>query len=76
MDISKAFDKVWSQGLIFKLKSIGIEGEMLDILSSFLEDRKQRVTLDGENSEWADIEAGSLKALYLDPFCFYDISMT
>ena len=50
LDISKAFDKVWKDGLIFKLKTIGIEGEVLNILSSFLEDRQQRVTLDGENS--------------------------
>ena len=36
LDIDKAFDKVWKEGLIYKLKRIGIEGEMLDILSSFL----------------------------------------
>ena len=28
LDISKAFDKVWHQGLLFKLKSMGISGEL------------------------------------------------
>ena len=70
LDISKAFDKVWTQGLIFKLKKIGIEGEMLDILCSFLEDRQQRVTLDGENSDWVDIEAGVPQGSILGPILF------
>ena len=47
LDISKAFDKVWADGLIFKLKRIGIDGDMIDILSSFLSEREQRVILDG-----------------------------
>ena len=28
-DISKAFDRVWHDGLLFKLKSIGISGRLL-----------------------------------------------
>ena len=41
LDISKAFDKVWPKGLIFKLSQNGISGNLLDILSDFLSDRKQ-----------------------------------
>ena len=40
LDISKAFDKVWHEGLIFKLKQNGISGELLHILSYFLSNRK------------------------------------
>ena len=29
LDISKAFDKVWHDGVIFKLKAYGVEGELL-----------------------------------------------
>ena len=43
LDISRAFDKVWYEGLIYKLKQNGTKGNSLDTLASFLNDRKQRV---------------------------------
>ena len=36
LDISKAFDKVWHEGLIFKLKSMGISEALLELIKSFL----------------------------------------
>ena len=39
-DISKAFDKVWHEGIIFKLKQNGISSKLLSVLSDFLKDRK------------------------------------
>ena len=39
LDISKAFDKVWHDGLVFKLECIGIEGQLLKLLDSFLKNR-------------------------------------
>ena len=41
LDICKAFDKVWHEGIIFKLKQSGISGEHLYILSYFMSDRKK-----------------------------------
>ena len=43
---------------------------MLEIISSFLEDRYQRVTLDGETSEWALVEAGVPQGSILGPLFF------
>ena len=48
LDISKVFDKVWHQDLIFKLKQNGIQGKMLEILSNFLTNRYQRTPLNGK----------------------------
>ena len=39
LDMSKAFDKVWHEGLIFKLKSMGISDALLNLIGSFLENR-------------------------------------
>ena len=36
LDISKAFDRVWHAGLLHKLKSYGISGQIFDLISSFL----------------------------------------
>ena len=58
LDISKAFDKVWHKGLLFKLSQNGISGNLLDLLSSFLSDRKQRVLLNGQIFEWRNVTAG------------------
>ena len=51
LDISKAFDKVWHDGIIFKLKAYGVEGELLLRLKNFLKNREQRVALNGQTSE-------------------------
>ena len=47
LDISKAFDKVWHDGLIFKLRQNSICDEMINILQDFLSNRTQRVVLNG-----------------------------
>ena len=47
LDISKVFDKVWHKGLLYKLKSIGISGELCNLLGNYLSDRFQRVVLNG-----------------------------
>ena len=47
LDISKAFDKIWLPGLIFKIKSFGISGDLLELIKNFLSNRFQRVVLNG-----------------------------
>ena len=36
LDISKPFDKIWHEGLIFKLKTYGVEGNLLKLLENYL----------------------------------------
>ena len=70
LDISKAFDKVWHDGLIFKLKSYGVEGELFLLLKKYLHNREQRVVLNGQTSEWKKIYSGVPQGSVLDPLLF------
>ena len=58
LDISKAFDKVWLEGLLYKLKTMGISGEFYNLLENYLSGRFQRVVLNGQNSSWRPLLAG------------------
>ena len=48
LDISKAFDSVWDAGLLHQLKSYGISGQIFGLNSSFLNNRRLQVVLDGK----------------------------
>ena len=56
--MSKAFDKVWHEGLLFKLKPCGVEVNLLSLLECYLRDRKQRVLLNDQASGWGKINPG------------------
>jgi hypothetical protein len=70
LDISKAFDRVWHEGLIYKLKGHGIKGTLLRWLQSYLADRQQRVIINGAKSEWGSIKAGVPQGSVLGPLLF------
>ena len=51
LDISKAFDRVWHAGLLHKLNSYGISGQVFGCISSLLNNRRLQVVLDGKFSQ-------------------------
>ena len=57
LDISKAFDKVWHDGIIYKLTQNVVLGNLLNLLENSLKERKQRVVLNGQVSTWKNINA-------------------
>ena len=70
LDISKAFDKVWHEGIIRKLKRNRISGNLLSLLTDFLRNRKQGVILNGQSSSWPNINAGVPQGSILGPLLF------
>ena len=70
LDISKAFDKVWHDGLIHKLKCNGISGNLLAFFENYISNRHQRVTLNGTESGWRSISAGVPQGSVLGPLLF------
>ena len=65
-DISKAFDRVWHAGLLYKLEAAGVTGEVLNWFKSYLSDRRHRVILPGVSSDGFTSEQAFLKAQFLD----------
>ena len=72
LDISKVrvFDRVWLRGLIAKLRSIGVERNLLNWFISYLSCCKQRVIIEGVHSDWRNIESGVPQGLVLGPLLF------
>ena len=70
LDISKAFDRVWHTGLLHKLKSYGISGQIFGLISSFLSNKQLRVVLDGKSSQEYPVNAGVPQESILGPTLF------
>ena len=70
LDISKAFGRVWHAGLLHKLKSYGISGQIFGLISSFLSNMRLRVVLDGKSSQEYPVNAGVPQGSILGPTLF------
>ena len=70
LDISKAFNRAWHTGLIFKLKQASINASLLEWLSNYLSNRKQMVLIPGGSSDWLPVQAGVPQGSILGPLLF------
>ena len=69
-DISSAFDRVWHQGLLYKLECVGISGHLLSWFKNYLSGRYQQVVIQGQTSTLKQIQAGVPQGSVLGPLLF------
>ena len=70
LELTKAFDRVWHEGILFELKCYSVNGDLSTLIENYLADRKQRVILNGKCSEWVVICAGVPQDSVLGPMFF------
>ena len=70
LDLSKAFDRAWHDGLIYKTNRIGNTGNSLKLIESFLSNRFQRVILNGQSSSWTPVYVAVPQGSILGPLFF------
>ena len=70
LDISKTFDKIWHEGLLYKAKSMWISGELYNLLENLLSGRPQKVVLNGQMSSWRPVLASVAQVSILGPLIF------
>ena len=70
LDIRKAYDTVWRNGMWMRMKEAGVKGKMLRILQKWYEEVESRVEVNGEVSEWFNITDGVRQGCVLSPLLF------
>ena len=69
-DISKAFDRVWHNGILYKLTRLGCSCQVIKWFTSYLSDRRECAVLGGATSDWAHMYAGVPQGSILRPLLF------
>jgi len=70
IDLSKAFDCICHNLLLAKLKAYGVQAPALQLIRSYLHDRKQRVICNDSSSNWLPLRCGVPQGSLLSPLLF------
>ena len=70
LDLEKAFDLVWHRGLLYKMETLGLKGNILQFVSDFLTNRSIRVRIGSAISRPYQLENGTPQGSVISPFLF------
>ena len=69
IDFTAAFDRVYRQGILYKLCSVGIGGSFLSILTQFLSNRLQHVMVVVVGVHWFTLYQQCRRAVFCARYC-------
>jgi hypothetical protein len=69
LDIEKAFDTTWHVGLLYKISELKFSICLIKLVSSFISQRKFRVSVEDKLSTLRDIKAWVPQGSVLSPHC-------
>lgn len=70
LDFARAFDKVDHRRLMIKVEAFGIHGKLLEWIGEWLRGRRQKVVVEGEESDWAGVVSSVVQGSVLGPLLF------
>ena len=70
IDIRKAYDRVWRDGLWKALWQKGVRGRMWRVLKGYYKKVQSAVRLEGGNTDWFDVDVGVRQGCVISPMLF------
>ena len=70
LDVSKAYDTVWREGLWKKMRMYGVEEKFIRVCRCLYQDVEASIVLDGQQSRWFVVENGLRQGCPLSPLLY------
>ena len=70
MDVSKAYDTVWREGLWRKMREYGVEESFVSLCEGLYEGVQASVQVDGQQSRWFRVDEGLWQGCPLSPLLY------
>ena len=70
LDVSKAYDTVWREGLWKKMQRYRVEEKFVSICRGLCKGIEASVVLEGEQSRWFPVETGLCQGCPLSPLIY------
>ena len=70
IDIRKAYDRIWRDGLWLNMHQVGIQGKLWRIIKNLYQSVQSKVLLNNSHTDWFNIGVGVRQGCVLSPLLF------